>query len=182
MKKLTTLLASLMIMTSVVPMNSVLKANLSNTASVYAAEIYETGKCGENLTWTLDYDGNLTISGKGDMYDYNSITGYSTPFSAAQNVVIEDGVTSIGDGAFMFCENLTEIVLPNSIKSIGAFAFKECNISEIVISDAVTTIGNCSFQNCKMLENVVIPDSVEKIGGRAFDCTPWLEKSRRKIL
>ena len=66
---------------------------------VASAEVATSGTCGENLTWTLGEDGTLTISGTGDMYDYyNDFFGQSK----IKNVIIKNGVTSIGNSAYTF--------------------------------------------------------------------------------
>ena len=77
--------------------------------SANAAEIAETGKVGDNVTWSLHDDGELVISGTGEMYDYDNETNYS-PFHLGniRKVVIEDGVTSIGSFAFCNCTVLTD--------------------------------------------------------------------------
>ena len=85
------------------------------------AEIVESGQCGENLTWTLDDKGTLTVSGEGAISD-----GAFDSFDSIKNVVINDGVTSIGDSAFSYCESLTSIVIPDGVISIGNWAFDEC--------------------------------------------------------
>ena len=84
------------------------------------ANIVESGKCGDNVTYTLDSDGLLTISGSGDMYDWsesqNPIFNHKY---AIRKVIIENGVTSIGEEAFFDCYNLKSITIPNSVTSIG---------------------------------------------------------------
>ena len=77
-----------------------------------------SGRCGANLTWMLDDDGTLTISGTGDMYDYY----YDSPFyknSSIKSVIIENGITSIGTTAFMQCDSLESVTIPDSVTSIG---------------------------------------------------------------
>ena len=78
-------------------------------------------------------------------------------------------VTSIGMYAFLECDSLTSIVIPNSITSIRKGAFESCrNLTSITIPDSVTSIGEKAFEFCSSLISIVIPDGVTSIGGRAF--------------
>ena len=78
-------------------------------------------------------------------------------------------VTSIGDEAFLYCSELTSIVIPNSVTSIGINAFLGCTgLTSIEIPDSVTSIGGCAFDHCSGLTNVEIPNSVTSIGNTAF--------------
>ena len=90
----------------------------------------------------------------------------------AEQVVIPNSVTSIGDGAFSGCDSLAEIVIPNSVTSIGNGAFYYCgSLAEIVIPNSVTSIGDSAFSGCKSLVDIVIPNSVTSIGEWVFyDC------------
>ena len=126
----------------------------------------------DNLTWTLDADGTLTISGTGAMKDYDY---YNNPSPASQKkdsvkkVVIEDGVTSIRNSAFYDCNSLTSITIPNSVTSIGAYAFSNCYyLTNITIPNSVTSIENYAFRSCSSLTSITIPDSVTSIGELAF--------------
>ena len=87
-----------------------------------------------------------------------------------KEVVIPEGVTSIGENAFWWCKNLTTITIPDSVTSIGAWAFKYCtNLTTITIPDSVTSIGYGAFSECENLTAITtIPDSVTSIGGNAF--------------
>ena len=128
------------------------------------------GSCGANVNWILE-NGVLTITGNGTMNDYT----WGTPAlwmeyaALITNVVIEDGVTSIGDAAFYKCTGLTSIVIPNSVTSIGYEAFYKCTgLTSIVIPNSVTSIDDYTFCSCTGLTSVEIPNSVTSIGGYAF--------------
>ena len=83
--------------------------------------------------------------------------------------VIPNSVTSIGGFAFQRCESLTEVVIPNSVTSIGDRTFFECSsLTEVVIPNSVTNIGKFAFSQCESLTEVVIPNSVTSIGEFAF--------------
>ena len=85
-------------------------------------------------------------------------------------IVIPDGVTSIGDYAFVGCIFVIRFVIPNSVTSIGDHAFEDCfSLTGIVIPDGVTSIGDYAFSSCRSLTNIVIPDSVTSIGDHAFE-------------
>jgi hypothetical protein len=78
-------------------------------------------------------------------------------------------VTSIGNGAFSYCTNLSGITIPDSVTSIGEGAFSHCaNLTSITISDSVTSIGSSAFSSCYSLSSITIPDSVTSIGDHAF--------------
>ena len=83
--------------------------------------------------------------------------------------VIPNSVTSIGGFAFHKCESLTEVVIPNSVTSIGDRTFFGCSsLTEVVIPDSVTNIGKFAFSQCESLTEVVIPNSVTSIGEFTF--------------
>lgn len=131
--------------------------------------IVDSGTCGSNLTYTLDSNGVLTISGTGDMQD----SSFGWDKNLIKSVVINDGVTSIGKEAFKNCTNLTSITIPDCITSIGDSAFYGCTkLTSITIPNSVTSIGNSAFDNCTGLTSVIIPGSVTSIGRYAFlQCT-----------
>ena len=135
------------------------------------ADIVVSGTCGiygDNLTWTLDSEGTLTISGKGEM-DNSSDVPWDSYSDDIVSVVIEDGVTSIGKWAFYFCDNLTSITIPNSVTSIGYSVFGYCeSLTSIILPDGVTSIGDSAFYWCDNLTSITIPDSVTSIGDSAF--------------
>ena len=129
-------------------------------ATALAVDIVDSGTCGakgSNLTWTLDSEGVLTISGSGGMHDYD---GPSSPpwyrsRSMVKSAVIADGVTSIGEWAFFGCGSLTSVTIPNSVTSIGRYAFYYCtSLTSVTIPDSVTSIGGSAFYNCTSLTDV----------------------------
>ena len=142
-----------------------------------AAEVVASGTCGENLTWTLTDDGTLTISGMGEMTDYDSNNNNFAPWHDQRGsityVVIETDVTRIGNYAFYQCNNLTSIDISNSVIDIGNYAFWNCNgLVEINIPDSIVSIGDCAFRYCGNLVSINIPDSVVSIGNTSFsDCS-----------
>ena len=164
MKKIISLLLSLAMLLTIT-------SGLNLTA--YAA--VQTGKCGDNVTYSLDTStGVLTISGTGDMADYS---GYDdSPFyynSSVKTVIIENGVTSIGKHAFQGCASLISITILNSVTSIGDSAFYNCtSLTNITIPNSVTSISRHAFCNCTSLKSVTIPNSVTSIGSSVFyNCT-----------
>ena len=125
----------------------------------------------DNLTWKLYENGTLNISGTGAMKDYDSDSNPSPAYNNlnVKKVVIEDGVTSIGERAFSNCSSLTNITIPNSVTSIGKYAFSYCSIlTSITIPDSVTSIGKYAFHYCSNLTSITIPNSVTSIGNDAF--------------
>ena len=152
-------------------------------ATALAVDIVDSGTCGakgSNLTWRLDSEGVLTISGSGDMH------GYGFPdapwHGRVKSAVIADGVTSIGSSAFDDCTSLTSVTIPDSVTSIGDDAFYDCtSLTSVTIPDSVTSVGADAFYDCTSLTSVTIPDSVTSIGDSAFaSCTSltgiWVAK------
>lgn len=114
------------------------------------------GICGDNLTYYIFDYSVLVISGTGAMYDYNDET--HSPFygnKALKEVVLSNGVTSIGEGAFNHCTSLISITIPDSIASIEYKAFADCtSLTNINIPDSVATIKNSAFADCTSLTSI----------------------------
>ena len=147
---------------------------IATTATATAVD--DSGSCGENVTYTFDAaSGTLTISGTGDMADYWDSAASKAPWYSSraqiQKIVIEEGVTSIGDYAFQNCSNLnlSSITIPNSIKTIGKSAFCNCqSLTYVAIGNNVTNIGAYAFSGCYGVININIPESMIDIGAWAF--------------
>ena len=187
--------------------------------NVSAAGIAASGKCGENAVWTLDSEGTLTVSGTGAMTDYN-ISSSSTDLEGTlvsidwsgeappwfelgdriKKINIGEGITSIGCGSFVDCDNLTEVNLPDSLTYLGGQTFMLCDsleeitipdnveklqgsdfqncisLKKVVLPESLKYIGYCEFEYCKALESIVIPESTEEIYNLAFSCCYSLNK------
>ena len=171
-----------------------------------AATIVDSGKCGANVTYTLDSDGVLTISGTGPMLDYGNdyrtlenrppwvhLGQYDSPESDVGSIIIQNGVTSIGQEAFYGCSDMISISIPGSVSSIGKYAFMNCSLlRNLVIPNSVSSIGEGAFWNsgirtvtlpnnpdytciredlfheCENLTSVTIPSNVTEIMEYAF--------------
>lgn len=168
---------------------------LSSASLAFAedAEVVANGVDG-NISWTLDSEGTLTINGTGDMYCYgdsyynkNNAPWGGQYCSQIKIVVIEEGVTSIGDYAFYGCSNLTSVTIGESVTSIGESAFGRCSsLTRVETTDlaAWSSINFWSdgtgssnplcythelYLNGMLVTDLVIPDGVTNIGGSAFD-------------
>ncbi len=195
-----------------IPANAFLRGHDDSTAQIYAEEynrvfvsidgagsdIILSGYCGDNADFTLTRGGTLQITGTGAVYSYNPST--ARPWykyrGFIRTVIIEDGITEIGDDLFTYCTKLTSVTIGDSVTSIGDSAFKGCrsltsvtipdsvtsigedaffgcdSLTSVTIGDSVTSIGNSAFSGCELLTSVTIPDSVTSIKGSAFyNCT-----------
>ena len=129
-----------------------------------AAHTVASGQCGDNLTWTLDDEDTLTITGTGEMT--------SNPVGEAtwiRKVLITDGATSICAGAFAGCTSLVEVSIPDSVLSIGDQAFYNCTeIESIILPQNLQSVGNEAFLGCDKLTGISLPDGLSAIGSTPF--------------
>ena len=121
------------------------------------------------MHWSISTDGVLTITGTGDMPDYTSSTG--SPWYDFRDyilsIVVDDGITKIGDGTFCHLDKMVSISLSNSVTALGDNCFYDCNaLGSIAIPEGVTDLSSDNiFQMCSSLSEVHLPASLTKISG-----------------
>ena len=136
--------------------------------SVQAAGL--SGSCGNGVSWKLDA-GVLTISGKGTMDDYteNDHAPWRAQRQVIHSIVVESGVTHVGDFAFRELQAATTVHLADSVKTIGQYAFYDCNaVHTVRMSSGVTEIGRSAFERCRSLKSITLPGSLQTIRRMAF--------------
>ena len=179
MKKriLSILLAALMLL-SALPLGMVDTAYAAETSGVAAQSYYVAGgQCGDDLTWTLDSSGTLTISGTGPMYGYSlhknpwcdSALRNSGISTRVKNVEISSGVTTLGAYALSACDSMVSVSLPETLLAVGESCFfSSTALHNISIPNSVRSIGDCAFSGCNGLTRVTLGSSLKGIGGQAF--------------
>ena len=163
---------------SALPLGMVDTACAAETSGVAAQSYYVAGgQCGDDLTWTLDSSGTLTISGTGPMYGYSLFknpwcdsalrsSGIST---RVKNVEISSGVTTLGAYAFSACDSMTGVSLPETLLAVGESCFQSSyGLHNISIPNSVRSIGDCAFSSCNGLTRVTLGSGLKGIGGQAF--------------
>ena len=158
-------------------------------------EITASGTCGDALNWYYTANGTLVITGTGEMDNYPGGDNETAPWSHLNNattqIVIFDGVTTIGEQAFIStaaasvilpetleeigiyafsdADNLEEIEIPGSVYKISDEAFSYCDIlKNVTLSDGLTIMGEDVFRKDSCLEEIIIPDTVTEIGENVF--------------
>ncbi len=126
--------------------------------------------CGDNLTWSYSA-GTLTITGSGDMYDYRD--GVFAPWYPFRESIVKvslpQGLTSIGEFAFLECENLQSVSIPDQVRSIGAYAFASCeSLTSVGLGSNLQVLGTSAFHDCFALSAISLPYSLQQIGSNAF--------------
>ncbi len=163
----------------------------------YQSLVIASGICGDNLTWKLTDDGELTIEGEGAMFDFQqdanrpswddyqgsiksvtikegvtSIGAWAFSGCALTSIFIPEGVVSIGEKAFRGCNNLTSIVTPKSLAVMGTEVFYECgNLLTAEINGSLTAMPTSTFYHCRKLSSVILPSSITSLQwGVFFSC------------
>ena len=155
------------------------KFSVDNGSVTVVQSVIQQGTCGTNLKWVLNKEGTLTISGSGSMknYTYKSEMPWYSYNNQINSVVIEDGVTSIGDYAFYGMVNLKTIQMPEGVKSIGAYAFKNCTgLDDVNLPTTLTKLGESAFYGCSSLTSIAFPEGMYTIWAYTFkNCTSLTE-------
>lgn len=141
------------------------------------AVVVISGTCGGALTWKLDSKGTLTISGTGAMTDYtkSGVAPWNKDYEEIRFVVIENGVTTIGEYAFENCTLLESVAISDSVEKIGKYAFSGCSaLKRISLPDSIAQIGDHAFR-ASGLEAVKIPEGVTLLGEGMFARCPNLQ-------
>ena len=183
------------LISKVISCSIVLSASVSLLAAAATPTVFadsESGKCGDNLTWLYDFDTyTLTITGTGKMYDYSATSDMfkneltTAPWgniSFITDVVIDEGITYIGEFAFVSCDYLKNVSLPSSLTEIGNYAFiRSCRLENINLPYGLKKIGNCALMSTAITE-LTVPETVNEIGYAAFGYVPglWSEESARR--
>lgn len=182
MKKLMRLLAAVLALTmlcEMLPLAAFAQSDIGQAVTAAVQGIEEENSeivaSGEdlNVTWSLDSDGLLIISGSGPMGEmyaqWPPNLAWQKYNQQIKKVIINSGVTSISEAVFEACFNLTEVELCDTITSIEERAFFACeDLKKITLPKQLTEISHAAFQACKSLTSVVIPPNVTKIDNSAF--------------
>ncbi|MBP5727452.1 MAG: leucine-rich repeat domain-containing protein, partial [Clostridia bacterium] len=146
----------------------------------YCIEHYHTLKwpdpyLAEDLSWKIE-DLTLTVSGHGRMDDYSYINNAPWKKLTYTRLVVEEGITYLGNHSFSDKPDLKEIILPESLTEIGSNAFQNCDgLIEITLPGNVKDIGTYAFADCSRLKKVNLPDTVKMVNTCAFDNCVCLE-------
>ncbi len=141
--------------------------SLLSGTEIFAVSVSKEGKCGPDVNFSISDGGVLTISGKGPMYTDMSSSLWDR--ASVKSVVIEDGVTLIGDFAFAHHDNLVSVTIPETVKTINKGAFLDCaSLQSVTIPDSVTSMGSQCFSLCRGLKKVTIGAGLETVPSIAF--------------
>ncbi len=174
MKKLISIFLCILLISAAAPVN------------VFAEVTETSGSYEDKMTWEYDKDTKtLTVNCDGpldfpyrDVYEYMEGPVFlyrAYPWnenginSEAEHIVLKGNVTEIGKYVFMNFYKLTELSVPETVKTIGALAFRGCGFEEIDIPSNVKRIEGSAFSNCNKLKTVTLHEGLEYIGGHAFD-------------
>lgn len=139
--------------------------------TLFASAADASGVCGQKTAWAFDRStGTLVIAGSGEMKNMDDID--SAPWNSFKeeilNLIVQPGVTRIGDFAFSGCNHLSSVSFPDSLQSFGAYAFSQTGLKTIAIPKGVTQISIGLFTECHGLQEVILHDQVDYIGISAF--------------
>ena len=154
---------------------SAVPSNLSQNA----VDLIGFGSCGQNATWELYKDGTLYIKGTGAMTDYernDGATTVNTPWydslrSRIKKIVIEKGITHIGNLAFYQCGSVESVSIQEGVVDIGDGSFHSCmEVEEMELPDSLVSIGNFGLAGMFYLHTLTLPENLTYIGSFSLDC------------
>ena len=132
-------------------------------------ELLGSGKCGTSITWTLTPDGVLTLSGTGKTENTPYFRMWSDYESYIKELVVEEGISSIGESLFYELPVLKKVTLPNTLLELGDKAFSGCvSLKEIELPSSLVRLGASAFSECANLTSIRIPGSVPSVGNYCF--------------
>lgn len=149
----------------------------------YLGSILASGKCGADANWRLYSTGTMVVSGTGPMDDYEALKGngwvavgeYNTPWNSyrnkIKNLIVDEGITRIGEMAFHDCHFLVKAELASSVDTIGMNSFSlDTNLESVIIPEGseLKRIESSAFASCRNLDGFVFPEKLEVIGNSAF--------------
>ncbi len=144
----------------------------------FAAATEYTYKCGDSITAVLDTTARtLTLTGTGEMYDYTTLSrpGWYSQKSKPLTVTVGEGITHVGSYAFADFLTLTEIELPDTLKTVGDHAFYHCiKLTSLDFPEGVESIGAYTLSECYALLSVTLPESIPEIPDGMFRLSTYL--------
>lgn len=132
-----------------------------------SGEVVDSGKCGEKVSWSLDSNGLIVISGEGQMDNYSNYTEvpWCSRVGEIKSLAVSDGVTSVGNRAFYACDSLKEANISESVRSVGDYSFFGCtSLDNMILPSSVTSLGAHAFSNCINMKYLHIPTTVDAFG------------------
>lgn len=156
-------------------------------------EVSRAGTFGDGLKYNVTSDGQMTISGNGNIPDYNEeVSPWADWCSEIKTLTLSNGITGIGWSAFLSCDSLTEVTIANTVTDIEPSAFARCTalqnveipgsvntiqdgafvgcsgLKTVTLSEGVNRLQNGVFLSCSSLKNISIPQSMSSIGSSSF--------------
>ena len=150
----------------------------SSNAFASLNDIIASGSCGTNVRWNLSQNGILTITGSGDMKDYTPAgnNGVTLNYENGQVVIPRDVYSSHATPWFAQGEKITSVIIEEGVTSIGNFAFLCCsNLTNLQTPDSLTKIGEMAFFGCTSLQVITIPNNVQNLGQQVFYGCPSIQ-------
>ena len=141
----------------------------------YVQNVTASGTLSNGIKWVLDGDtGILTVSGKGAIPAFRNWDAPWEPYAESiSGIVISEGITSVGDRAFAWCNYAATLSLPSTLKTICEYAFNNCrSLTNIDLPNSLTTLEWGAFSECSGLQKIVIPGSVKTFGTGIFSNCP----------